>query len=104
MGRVLAVIIWIITLGSVSLFFVKKWWFPEAISSHAAALDRQFLLDGVNLNAEDTASPYSTTWNTTATTNGPHTVSARARDAAGNIATAAQLIGPSTPMAAIVWR
>lgn len=44
MGRVLAVIIWIITLGSVSLFFVKKWWFPEAISAHAAALDRQFML------------------------------------------------------------
>ena len=44
MGRALAVIIWILTLGSVSLFFVKKWWFPEAISSHAAALDRQFLL------------------------------------------------------------
>src|SRR6476469_147718 len=44
MGRVLAVIIWILTLGSVSLFFVKKWWFPEAISSHAAALDRQFVL------------------------------------------------------------
>ena len=44
MGRVLAVIIWIITLGSVSLFFIKKWWFPEAISQHAAALDRQFML------------------------------------------------------------
>ncbi|HSS19463.1 MAG TPA: cytochrome c oxidase subunit II [Pyrinomonadaceae bacterium] len=44
MGRVLAVIIWLITLGSVSLFFVKKWWFPAAISQHAAALDRQFLL------------------------------------------------------------
>ena len=27
-----------------SLFFVKKWWFPTAISDHAAALDRQFLL------------------------------------------------------------
>src|SRR6185503_16069049 len=44
MGRVLAVIIWILTLGSVSLFFVKKWWFPEAITSHAPALDRQFML------------------------------------------------------------
>jgi cytochrome c oxidase subunit II len=44
MGRALAVIIWILTLGSVSLFFVKKWWFPTGISSHAAALDRQFLL------------------------------------------------------------
>lgn len=44
MGRVLAVIIWILTLGSVSLFFVNKWWFPTAITEHAAALDRQFLL------------------------------------------------------------
>jgi cytochrome c oxidase subunit 2 len=44
MGRVLAVIIWALTLGSVSLFFVKKWWFPTAISSHAPALDRQFLI------------------------------------------------------------
>jgi cytochrome c oxidase subunit 2 len=44
MGRALAVIIWILTLGSVSLFFVRQWWFPTAISSHAVALDRQFLL------------------------------------------------------------
>ncbi|MEP6718321.1 MAG: cytochrome c oxidase subunit II [bacterium] len=44
MGRALAVIIWTLTLGSVSLFFVKQWWFPTAISSHAAALDRQFLI------------------------------------------------------------
>jgi hypothetical protein len=51
----------------------------------------QFLLDGVNLNAEDTVSPYSTTWNTTAATNGPHTLSARARDAAGNAGTAASV-------------
>ena len=27
-----------------SLFFIKKWWFPEAISTHAPALDRQFML------------------------------------------------------------
>jgi cytochrome c oxidase subunit 2 len=44
MGRALAVIIWILTLGSVSLFFIKKWWFPTAITEHAAALDQQFLL------------------------------------------------------------
>src|SRR5687768_17031114 len=44
MGRVLAVIIWVITILSVSLFFVPKWWFPEAISQHAPALDRQFLI------------------------------------------------------------
>lgn len=44
MGRVLAVIIWIITLLSVLLFFNRKWWLPEAISNHAPALDRQFLI------------------------------------------------------------
>ena len=44
MGRALAVIIWILTLLSVSLFFVNKWWFPTAITDHAAALDRQFLI------------------------------------------------------------
>ena len=48
----------------------------------------QFLLDGANLGSEDTASPYSMTWNTTTTTSGPHVLSARARDAAGNVATA----------------
>jgi glucose/arabinose dehydrogenase/PKD repeat protein len=48
----------------------------------------QFLLDGANLGNEDTASPYSVTWNTTTTTSGPHVLSARARDAAGNVATA----------------
>src|SRR5215472_7956882 len=44
MGRVLAVIIWILTLLSVLLFVSKKWWFPPAISAHAPALDRQFML------------------------------------------------------------
>jgi cytochrome c oxidase subunit II len=44
MGRVLAVIIWIITLLSVLLFVAGKWWFPEGISSHAPALDRQFMI------------------------------------------------------------
>src|SRR2546422_10664952 len=44
MGRALAVIIWILTLLSVILFVSKKWWFPQAISAHAPALDRQFMI------------------------------------------------------------
>jgi cytochrome c oxidase subunit 2 len=44
MGRALAVIIWILTLLSVALFACKKWWFPPAISDHAPALDRQFMI------------------------------------------------------------
>lgn len=44
MGRVLAVIIWLLTLLSVALFVSKKWWLPPAISEHGPALDRQFLI------------------------------------------------------------
>ena len=51
----------------------------------------QFLLDGVALGAEDTVAPYSVAWNTTTATNATHTLSARARDAAGNIGTAANI-------------
>ncbi|HEY7042458.1 MAG TPA: PQQ-dependent sugar dehydrogenase [Nocardioidaceae bacterium] len=49
----------------------------------------QFLLDGTNLGGEDTAAPYSTSWDTTTATNGSHTLSAKARDAAGNTTTSA---------------
>jgi hypothetical protein len=48
----------------------------------------QFLLDGAALGAEDTSAPYSFNWATTGVTNGAHTLSARARDAAGNLTTA----------------
>jgi hypothetical protein len=49
----------------------------------------QFKLDGANLGAEDTTAPYSIAWNTTTTTNGTHTLTAVARDAAGNTTTSA---------------
>src|SRR5207247_562908 len=44
----------------------------------------QFMLDGANLGAEDTGAPYSVSWDTTTTGNGSHTLTAIARDAAGN--------------------
>ena len=47
----------------------------------------QFKLDGVNLGAEDTTNSYSLTWNSTTATNGTHTLTAVARDAAGNTTT-----------------
>jgi Concanavalin A-like lectin/glucanases superfamily/Bacterial Ig domain len=49
----------------------------------------QFLLDGATLGAEDITAPYSVSWNTTTATNGNHNLTARARDAAGNITTSA---------------
>ena len=48
----------------------------------------QFVLDGANLGAEDTTAPYATAWDSKTATNGGHTLTAIARDAAGNTATA----------------
>src|SRR5262252_3476215 len=48
----------------------------------------QFKLDGVALGAEVTAAPYTILWNTETALNGAHTLSAVARDDAGNTATA----------------
>src|SRR5437867_2469095 len=48
----------------------------------------QFKLDGVNLGAEFTTAPYSISWDTTTSSNRSHILSAVARDAAGNQATA----------------
>lgn len=47
----------------------------------------QFKVDGVNLGSEDAASPYSASWNTTTASQGPHIISAVARDATGNTST-----------------
>src|SRR5256712_7910179 len=49
----------------------------------------QFRLDGGNLGAEVTTAPYAVSWNTTTTTNAAHSLTAVARDAAGNSATSA---------------
>ncbi|HET7766805.1 MAG TPA: Ig-like domain-containing protein [Burkholderiales bacterium] len=49
----------------------------------------QFRLDGANLGAEDASAPYSVSWNTATVGNGTHTLSAIARDAAGNRTTSA---------------
>ena len=51
----------------------------------------QFKLDGADLGAEDTSAPYSIVWDTTGVANGPHTLTAVARDAANNTATAADV-------------
>src|SRR5438128_7028437 len=49
----------------------------------------QFKLDGINLGAEDTTNSYSISWNSALAANGTHTLTAVARDAAGNTATSA---------------
>jgi galactose oxidase-like protein/concanavalin A-like lectin/glucanase superfamily protein/Big-like domain-containing protein len=49
----------------------------------------QFLLDGQSFGAEDTTAPFSIPWSSGLSSNGPHNVAARARDARGNTTTAA---------------
>ena len=44
----------------------------------------QFKLDGSNVGSEDTSAPYSLSWNTANVANGGHSLTAVARDAAGN--------------------
>ena len=44
----------------------------------------QFKLDGAALGSEMTNAPYSVSWDTTTTPDGTHTLTAAARDAAGN--------------------
>lgn len=62
MGRVLAVIIWVLTLLSVLLFVCGKWWFPAAISEHAPALDRQFMITILVVGISFTAAQIGLGW------------------------------------------
>jgi hypothetical protein len=49
----------------------------------------QFKLDGQNIGVEDTASPFSATWDTRGELNGSHTLTATVRDTTGTTATSA---------------
>ncbi len=60
-------------------------------SDNVGVVGVQFRLDGANLGSEDTSAPYSLTWNTTTIANGAHSLTAVARDAAGNSATSAAI-------------
>src|SRR5207245_11190297 len=51
----------------------------------------QFKLDGVNLGAEITKAPYPLAWITSTASKGTHTLTAVARDAAGNTATSSSV-------------
>jgi hypothetical protein len=58
-------------------------------SDNLGVVGVQFKLDGVNLGAEDPASPYAVTWDAAAASAGAHTLTAVARDGAGNTRTSA---------------
>jgi hypothetical protein len=87
-----------------------------AVTMSAAASDNvgvagvQFKLDGGNLGAEDTAPPYTLSWETTAAANGSHSLSAAARDAAGNVTTSTSVavtvsnVAPSPPPGTLLFQ
>jgi len=53
-------------------------------SDNVGIVGVQFLVDGLNTGVEDTASPFALAWDSRTVANGAHTLTARARDAAGN--------------------
>jgi fibronectin type 3 domain-containing protein len=69
--------------GSVSL--------TATASDNVAVASVQFLLDGNPLGSAITAAPYTYSWNSLSASNGPHTLTAIAKDAAGNATTSAPI-------------
>jgi hypothetical protein len=71
---------------------------------NVAVVGVQYLVDNVNFGAEQTVAPYTLALNTTTLSNGAHTITARARDAAGLTGTATinVTVSNSTPAGATV--
>ncbi len=57
-------------------------------SDNVGVTSVQFMLDGANLGSADTATPYQVGWDSTTASNGTHTLTAKAMDAAGNVGNA----------------
>ena len=60
-------------------------------SDNIGVVGVQFLLDGASLGSEQPGPTFSISWNTATAANGAHTLSARARDAAGNTTVSARV-------------
>ncbi len=60
-------------------------------TDNVAVAGVQFKLDGANLGSEVTSAPYTLAWDTRTASAGPHTLTAVARDAAGNQTTSASV-------------
>jgi hypothetical protein len=67
----------------------------------------QFRVDGTAVGPEDTSSPYTASWNTLTASPGTHSVTATARDAAGNVTVSApvqvQVGNPPPAISAIAF-
>jgi outer membrane protein assembly factor BamB len=70
--------------GSISL--------SATASDNVGVVGVQFSVDGVNVGSEDTTFPYSVLWDSTTVGAGSHTITATARDAAGNRTTSTGIV------------
>src|SRR5581483_6636473 len=61
-------------------------------ADNVAVAGVQFKVDGVNLGPEVTTAPFGISWNTTTASNAAHTLTAVARDSAGNTATSSAIV------------
>jgi hypothetical protein len=59
-----------------------------SVTASSGVKNVQFKLDGANLGAADTASPFTYSWDTTKVTNGTHTLSAVASDGTNSVTAA----------------
>ncbi|HEX8762447.1 MAG TPA: Ig-like domain-containing protein [Candidatus Saccharimonadales bacterium] len=66
--------------------------FAATASDNVGVVGVQFKVDGVNAGTEDTSSPYGVSWNSASVANGSHTITAVARDAAGNTTTSSGVV------------
>jgi cytochrome c oxidase subunit 2 len=51
MSRLLAIAIWLTAMITVGLFAWPKWWLPESVSAHSAAIDHQFKITLIVIGA-----------------------------------------------------
>ncbi|MFH1756118.1 MAG: Ig-like domain-containing protein [Candidatus Latescibacterota bacterium] len=63
-----------------------------AANDNVAVAGVQLRVDGQDVEFEDNEAPYEINWNTQSSTDGPHSVTATARDAAGNTTEAAGIL------------
>jgi hypothetical protein len=76
-----------ISIGSIAPVLAGTVNVPATAADNFGVAGVQFKLDGVSLGAEKADPPYFILWNTTGISDGIHTLTAVARDAAGNQAT-----------------
>jgi len=76
-------------------------------ADNVGVVNVQFKLDGTNLGSADLLPPFSMTWNSASVANGSHTLTAVARDLAGNQTTSPPVSitvnNTTSPSSSVVW-